>query len=68
MKRAVRPLLLAATAGALALPAAAGSSTAASQNRATVKATTSATTVEFLNGDAGTDNDNGLDAISLTNR
>ena len=32
----------------------------------TVKATSAATTIEFLNGDSGTDNDNGLDAVTLT--
>lgn len=35
---------------------------------ATVKATSAATTIQFLNGDPTTDNDNGLDAVTLTKR
>ena len=34
----------------------------------TVKATRAATTIEFQNGDGGSDNDNGLDAVSLVKR
>ena len=34
----------------------------------TVKATRAATTIEFQNGDSGSDNDNGLDAVSLVKR
>jgi hypothetical protein len=34
----------------------------------TVKATKPATTLEFQNGDSGSDNDNSLDAVSLTKR
>jgi hypothetical protein len=34
----------------------------------TVKATKPATALEFQNGDSGSDNDNGLDAVSLTKR
>ena len=34
----------------------------------TLKATTATTTIEFQNGDPVTDNDNGLDAVSLTPR
>ena len=34
----------------------------------TVKATSAATTIEFENGDSGSDNDNGLDVVSLTKR
>jgi hypothetical protein len=33
-----------------------------------VHATSAATTIEFLNGDPGSDNDNGLDAVSLVKR
>jgi len=32
----------------------------------TVKATSASTTISFMNGDPSTDNDNGLDAVSLT--
>jgi hypothetical protein len=35
---------------------------------ATIKATSAATTIEFLNGDPSTDNDNGLDAVSISRR
>ena len=34
----------------------------------TVKATKAVTTIEFQNGDGGSDNDNGLDAVSLVKR
>ena len=34
----------------------------------TIKATRAATTIEFQNGDGGSDNDNGLDAVSLVKR
>ncbi len=53
--------LLAATSG--------GSKTQAWKTfTVTVKATSAATTIEFLNGDKPADNDNGLDAVSLTSR
>ena len=34
----------------------------------TLKASSAATTIELENGDSGSDNDNGLDAVSLTKR